>query len=383
VGGDMTEKNQAEEAIKRSEKAAIRLARERGVIAEIGRIISSTLDIEEVYERFAEEVRKLLSFDQILVDIINHQEGTITTAYAAGMEGAGRWKGVVFPIPGTVTEEMLRTESPVLFHPESVEEVRNRFPGLVLAFQAGLHSRLSVPLITRGEVIGSLALWSKQEKAYGKEDIRLAQGVASQIAGAIANAQFFRERKLVEERLRFLSFHDELTGLYNRRGFHTLCQQQIKLAERTRKGFLFIMVDLDQMKWINDTLGHQAGDKALTETANILKQTFRGSDIMGRIGGDEFAILTVQASGDTKQVLASRLQESLDARNNSGDHPYKLRFSIGIASYDPEHPSSLDDLMAQADTLMYKEKRGKRDQASSRNKGVTPRPLPISLSRDR
>ncbi|MCG6537816.1 MAG: sensor domain-containing diguanylate cyclase, partial [Syntrophales bacterium LBB04] len=363
--------------------AALRLAQERGVIAEIGRIISSTLDIEEVYERFAEEVRKLIPFDQILVDLVNHQEGTITTAYTAGMEGAGRWKGVLFPIAGTVTEQMIRTKAPVLFHPETAEEVHHRFPGLLLAFQAGLRSRLSVPLIARGEVIGSLALWSKQQKAYGKEDIRLAQAVAGQIAGAIANAQLFRERKLVEERLRFLSFHDELTGLYNRRGFHTLCQQQIKLAERTRKGFLFIIVDLDQMKWINDTLGHQAGDKALTETANILKQTFRGSDIMGRVGGDEFAILTVQASGDTRQLLAQRLRESLDARNNSGDHPYTLSFSTGIASYDPEHPSSLDDLMAQADTLMYEEKRGKRDQTSSRDKGVTVRPLPLSLSRNR
>jgi diguanylate cyclase (GGDEF)-like protein len=379
----LTERQRAEEALKRSEQAALRLAQERGVIAEIGRIISSTLDIEEVYERFAEEVRKLIPFDQILVDLVNHQEGTITTAYAAGMEGAGRWKGVVFPIAETVTEEMVRTGEPVLFHPESIEEVRNRFPGLVLAFQAGLRSRLSVLLIARGEAVGSLALWSKQEKAYGKEDIRLAQGVAGQIAGAIANAQLFRERKLVEERLRFLSFHDELTGLYNRRGFRTLCQQQVKIAERTRKGFLLIIVDLDRMKWINDTLGHQAGDRALTETANILKQTFRGSDIMGRIGGDEFAILTVQASGETKQVLAQRLKESLDAPNKSGDHPYTLSFSTGVASYDPEHPSSLDELIAQADTLMYEEKRGKRHQASSRDKRPTARPLPISLSRNR
>ena len=79
---------------------------------------------------------------------------------------------------------------------------QNRFPGLVPAFQAGLRSRLSVLLIARGEVIGSLTLWSKQEKAYGERDIRLAQGVASQIAGAIANAQLFRERKRAEEKLR-------------------------------------------------------------------------------------------------------------------------------------------------------------------------------------
>ena len=188
--------------MKRSEEAALRRAQETGVIAEIGRIISSSLDIEEVYELFADEVRKLIPFDRILVNLINQQEGTLTTAYTAGMEVMGRKKGVVFPIAGSITEGMIRAGAPTLFQPESIEEVQNRFPGLVLAFQAGLRSRLAVLLIARGEVIGSLALWSKREKAYGERDTRLAQGVASQIAGAIANAQLFRECKRVEEALR-------------------------------------------------------------------------------------------------------------------------------------------------------------------------------------
>ncbi len=199
---DITERREAEEALKRSEEAALRLAHKTGAIAEIGRIISSSLDIEEVYERFAEEVRKLIPFDRILVNLANKQEGTLTTAYIAGMEVAGTKKGVVFPVGETVTDELMRTGAPVIFHPESIEEVRSRFPGLILAFQAGLRSRLSVPLIARGEVIGSLALWSQQPKAYGDRDIRLAQSVASQIAGAIANAQLFRERKRIEEALR-------------------------------------------------------------------------------------------------------------------------------------------------------------------------------------
>jgi PAS domain S-box-containing protein len=198
----MNGRQRQEKVLKRGKQAALRRAQETGVIAEIGRIISSSLDIEEVYERFAEEVRKLIPFDRILINLINPQKSTTTTAYTAGMEVAGRKKGMVFPIAGTVTDEMIRTGGPLLIHLESAEEVRQRFPGLVLAFEAGLRSRLSVPLIARGEVIGSLALWLKQEKAYGERDIRLAQSVASQIAGAIANAQLFREGKRVEAALR-------------------------------------------------------------------------------------------------------------------------------------------------------------------------------------
>lgn len=199
---DISERKRAEEALKRSEEQALRLARETAVIAEIGRVISSSFDIEEVYERFAEEVRRLIPFDRILVNLANLQDGRLTTAYSAGMEIAGRERGRNFPIAGTVTEEMIRTGVPVLYQPESIEDVHDRFPGLAAAFEAGLRSRLSVLLINRGEVIGALALWSKHAKAYGEQDIRLAQGVANQIAGAIANAQLFRERTRAEAALR-------------------------------------------------------------------------------------------------------------------------------------------------------------------------------------
>ena len=214
------ERKRTEEPLKRSEEEARRLAQEASVIAEIGRIISSSFDIEEVYERFAEEVHKLIPFDRVLVNLVDHQGGTITTAYTAGMEVPGRAKRVVFPIKGTVTEEMIRSYAPVLFNPESVEEVQERFPGLLFAYKAGLRSRLSVLLIARGTVIGSLTLWSKQTKAYGERDITLAQSVASQIAGAIANAQLFQEcnraaeaLKESEERYRGI-FDNALEGIF-------------------------------------------------------------------------------------------------------------------------------------------------------------------------
>jgi len=161
----------------------------------------------------------------------------------------------------------------------------------------------------------------------------------------------------MEEKLRTMSLTDDLTAIYNRRGFFTLAQQQMKVAERTKKDMLLFFADLDKMKQINDTLGHQEGDKALIEIAAIFKEVFRESDIIGRMGGDEFAILAIDTSDETREVLMHRLCNILDNYNRSEGKSYQLSLSIGIAHYNPETPSTLDELMAQADTLMYEEKR--------------------------
>ena len=190
--------------------------------------------------------------------------------------------------------------------------------------------------------------------------VRIVKDDSGRIVKRYGANQDITERKRMEEQLQTMSLADELTGLYNRRGFLTLSEQQLKIAWRTKKEMLLFFTDMDKMKHINDTLGHQEGDKALFEVATILKEVFRESDIMGRIGGDEFAILAIATTDGTREVLTSRLHNFLEAYNRHEGRNYTLSLSIGIAHYDPEHPSSLDELMAQADTLMYEEKRNKR-----------------------
>jgi diguanylate cyclase (GGDEF)-like protein/PAS domain S-box-containing protein len=164
------------------------------------------------------------------------------------------------------------------------------------------------------------------------------------------------DRKQLEEALKTLSITDELTGLYNRRGFLVLCRQQLKLADRAKKDMLLFFADLNKMKQINDTLGHQEGDKALAEVAAILKEAFRESDIIGRMGGDEFAVLAIGTNDETKKVLMKRLCTVLETYNRP-EKKYQLKLSVGVAHFDPEKPSTLDELMSQADALMYEEKR--------------------------
>jgi diguanylate cyclase (GGDEF)-like protein len=176
----------------------------------------------------------------------------------------------------------------------------------------------------------------------------------------LVSCEDFTERKKLEEQLHTMSIIDELTGLYNRRGFFTLSQQQMKLAERTKKDIALFYTDLDRMKWINDTLGHYVGDKALIEISNIFKKTFRETDIIGRIGGDEFAILAIDITTDIRpEVFLARLQRHIDTLNRAKNRKYKLSLSVGVARYNHENPCSLDELMSRADILMYEEKKNK------------------------
>jgi diguanylate cyclase (GGDEF)-like protein len=166
--------------------------------------------------------------------------------------------------------------------------------------------------------------------------------------------------KRMEERLRVFSFSDELTGLYNRRGFFALVEQQLKLSKRMKQGIFMLYADLDGLKAINDTWGHQEGDRALIDIANILKATFRESDIIGRIGGDEYVALPIGTAGDNVKIITDRLQKVLEIHNAESALSYKLSISFGVAHYDPENPCSIDELLLQGDKLMYEQKRLKR-----------------------
>jgi diguanylate cyclase (GGDEF)-like protein/PAS domain S-box-containing protein len=169
------------------------------------------------------------------------------------------------------------------------------------------------------------------------------------------------ERNLMEGELRSLSLRDDLTGLYNRRGFIALATQELKMADRLKKGIFVLYADLDGLKSINDTLGHKEGDKAIKETAIILNKTFRNSDIIGRIGGDEFVIIPIGTAGDNLEVITSRLQKNIDIQNETIDRTYKLSLSVGIAYYDPKNPLTIDELLTLADAGMYEQKRNKRN----------------------
>jgi diguanylate cyclase (GGDEF)-like protein/PAS domain S-box-containing protein len=169
------------------------------------------------------------------------------------------------------------------------------------------------------------------------------------------------ERKKMEERLLTASITDPLTGLMNRRGFLDFAERQIDIARRGKKNLSILFLDLNEMKSINDNLGHKAGDQALIDIAGLLRKTFRSSDIIARIGGDEFTALIVDPqSADIEKIINSKIQNNLKVHNKEMKRNYTLSVSMGFAHFNPARPSSIDNLLAQADSLMYEDKQRQR-----------------------
>jgi diguanylate cyclase (GGDEF)-like protein/PAS domain S-box-containing protein len=193
-------------------------------------------------------------------------------------------------------------------------------------------------------------------KAYDELELRVNERT-QELSEANTNLEKeILRRKAVEDELRNLSLHDVLTGLHNRRGFLTYAAQHLKLAHRKQRSFLLFFADVDRLKEINDTLGHLAGDAALMETATVLQETFRESDIVARIGGDEFAMIAGEAKSSDITAYLARLQKRLEEINQTPGRSYRLAMSIGAAVYDPGRESSLSELMRQADEELYKRK---------------------------
>ena len=190
------------EELRRNQEVVQELAAETAIIAEIGRLIGSTLDIDEVYERFAAEARKLIPFDRLVVNLNKPQENVHYSAYVSGLDVPGRRPGDSFPLTSSVNERLIRARRGLLIQPAAIEEIADRHPSLVSSYQAGLLSILSVPLISRDEVIGGLHFLSKKPNAYTEETLLLAERIGAQIAGAIANARLFADLKKAGESLR-------------------------------------------------------------------------------------------------------------------------------------------------------------------------------------
>ncbi|HIJ89376.1 MAG: diguanylate cyclase [Desulfobulbaceae bacterium] len=182
-----------------------------------------------------------------------------------------------------------------------------------------------------------------------------------EILGAVVTFADITERKKWEEKLRESALTDDLTGLFNRRGFMTLADKLVKISVRDQTDLLLVYVDFDNLKWINDTLGHSVGDQALIEAATLLQDTFRLADIVGRLGGDEFVILCTDNSAlGNETTILQRLNDNIEKTNRMTSRQYLMSLSVGVGRYEHTAPCSIDELLRRADRAMYANKQEKK-----------------------
>ena len=185
--------------------------------------------------------------------------------------------------------------------------------------------------------------------------------IVGKLKGGIATYIDITERKKMERKLENLAHFDALTGCCSRGYGLSLLEQQIKTAKRKKTTVLLLYLDIDDLKYINDTFGHKEGDKVLKEATKLFKSTLREVDIICRIGGDEFLLIFPENSLNDASLIRGRLNKNLKKLNQKLAKPYEIDFSIGLSVYDPSNPLSIEELIRIADENMYEEKKKKKE----------------------
>lgn len=272
------------------------------------------------------------------------------------------WKGMRFPMESCVSGwAMLNKDAAVIS--DIYQDARVPHEAYRPTF---VKSMVMVPIRTL-DPIGAIGnYWSYERQPTGKE-IGLLQALADSTSIAMENIRVYTE---LEERVRDrtadlekakaeihqLSISDELTGLLNRRGFFLLAEPALELAKRNGNSCLVAFLDVDGLKRVNDVYGHEMGDELIRDVAGVLRTTLRKSDIIGRMGGDEFCVLVCDPEGDLP-VLRKRIFDAFQTFNDTQDRVYELSASAGLLHVWPADTCTLEQLLARADRLMYEDKR--------------------------
>jgi len=261
---------------------------------------------------------------------------------------------------------------------ESLSAVKNE-PPIILLCSGDSSSHLSANLKRVREIASNMPVLVLPNNQHGLNAHGSASGESAKTSEHLRLnlkklARILRsglQQDQMESELSHLAISDELTGLYNRRGFLLLGSERMKLAHGMKKNVLLYFAHLDNLKQINDQFGHTECDQALLKTAEIFKNTFRNSDIIARFGKDEFTALVIEEYGQSADTISRRLQDNMEelASNNS---QYPLSLSVGMTRYAAEMRSSLHKLLAQADQALFKRKQAPRASAGGNSMATFP-----------
>ena len=325
-----------------------RRARHLALLNELGRKASAVLNPQELLESICEQVRAAFGYDLVRIEILDRKRDELVVEAEAGYgpEILGRGIRMGEGLSGVAAE----TGEPVLAN-AVMRDAR------YVALHPGVRSALSLPLRYRGDTSGVLSLESRREGAFSPQDVLTLRTLADQLAIALHNARAYQVA--LEQ-----AITDGLTGLKTHRYFMETLDSEWRRSTRAGRKFSLIMMDLDGFKQVNDRHGHLEGDRVLSAVARLMDARSRGSNIVARYGGDEFAILMTEAGPEQAAVLAERLRASVAADPYLAAHG--VTASFGLATF-PLHGPTQEEILRVADAGMYlaKHEKGNRVRMAS------------------
>lgn len=330
-------------------------ADEMTTLYKIGLTLASGLDLDLVLETLYSQCSEILPHDAFLVALYDDE----TYVMEVPLYKEEGFTQAIAPRnlrthPGLVGEVIFGRKTVYLSDALDTELVKNHSMYHV-GGSVPVRSFVGVPLIARDHVIGVISMQSYQPDFYDEEQIRLLETIANQAAIAIENARIFK-------RMKQLAITDSLTGLYTRRHFTSLGQMELERAVRYGHPLAVLMVDIDFFKQVNDTRGHSVGDQVLQAVAATCRSELRQSDIIGRYGGEEFAIILPQTSPEGAYATAERIRSLVELNPISTTRgKIFVTASLGLVVMD-DKLTSLELLLDCADRAMYTAKRSGRNQ---------------------
>jgi diguanylate cyclase (GGDEF)-like protein len=333
-----------EEASKRAEEAEI--------LRKAGAAVAATLHSEEAISRILEQLSMVIPFDSASVQLLRKNELEIVGG--RGWDNLEEVLGLRFPVPGdNPNTVVMQTGKPYILGDAVNAHSSFRQDGP----HSHIRSWLGVPLIVREQMIGLLAIDSAQLNHFTEYHLKTASTFADQVAIALDNARLFEE-------VQNLALTDSLTGLYNRRGLFEIGHIEFTRTCRLERPFSVIMIDIDHFKRVNDQYGHPAGDQVLQFFASELLNTARGTDIVGRYGGEEFAIFLSGSDGKAAMELAERLRTLIEKTPFYVEgKEIRMTISLGVTEYNENNPN-LETLVARADQALYVAKHKGRNRVA-------------------
>lgn len=311
------------------------------VINRSSAIITSSLDIQRIYDSFVEELRKLVDVNRAAIVLIEDNE---IQFLALSSEAGSAWQlGGRLPIKGTAIERIAANRKAIIEPDLSLE---SHFTMGEYHLREGMRSVAYVPLVVRDEVIGTLIVASQHPDAYAQKQIDILEQLASRIAVPVENSRLYAKAQ-------WMARIDELTGLLNRRSLDEIINSEVSRHSRYGGVLSLTILDLDSMKTVNDRHGHLAGDKLLGQIGLVLKRSIRRADQAFRYGGDEFAVLLPQTSIDAAMHVAERIRRQVASATREN---IPCTASLGLASW-PTDGVTANEIIAAADAALYQAKR--------------------------